>query len=238
MDAHIGKAPVAAAFAGEEEVETANFIGGALPGDGEAGGSCCGKRTEGGEAPIGADPQETGFVKGQSTAEAAAASADGPFVNFVSAITAELTGIGIEPNRAVGIFASSAHLADVQVDHFAFFHEGDAGIFCADPEIGLAVLEKANDVAAFQAGRVVFVEDRKVHAVEAGEAFGRAAPEIAVTGLDDGADDALGQSAGFRQEMLDGEARAESGMGSQKDGCGGVNPTILHRWTRLHWGRS
>ena len=64
LDAHIGEAPVAAVFAREEEVEAANFVRGALPGDGQAGGSRGGERTEGGEAPIGADPEEAGFVEG------------------------------------------------------------------------------------------------------------------------------------------------------------------------------
>ena len=74
----------------------------------------------------------------------------------------------------------------------------------------MAVFEQADDVAALEAGSVVFIEDGEIDPVETGQTFRCSAPEIAVTRLNNGADDALRQAAGFGEKMFDCKACAES----------------------------
>ena len=83
--------------------------------------------------------------------------------------------LGQKPDRAERILAGrdqmpfAPALAEVQFDNLAVGHQHRPRAFRADPEIGLAVLEKFDRLDAAQLRRGAFVENGKMNAIKTGQ---------------------------------------------------------------------
>src|SRR4030095_633440 len=107
-------------------------------------------------------------------------------------MTAEFALGRVEPDGAASIFASchepafARSAAQLDALHLAIHaHELDARGLGADPKIARGILEKINDTAALEAGRVVLIEDGKLRSVKTDQAVERPQPKVTVARLCD-----------------------------------------------------
>ncbi len=119
----------------------------------------------------------------------------------------ELSGLGADqafgrgqPQGAVAVLADRYHQVARQAvggrvgDELPGAIAGQPAVFAADPEGAVAGFVQRENAIALQARGVAGIEDREGHAVESRQATERPQPQVAVAGLDDGVDRALGQA--------------------------------------------
>src|SRR5205085_12300477 len=102
----------------------------------------------------------------------AAQAAKVPNVHPALPMATQLAVRGVKPNRATAILtrgqqtALARASADVQAGDAPVFDQHRPGVLCSDPEISLAILKQADDLAAGQSRRIALIKHGESHAIK------------------------------------------------------------------------